>query len=50
MKIDPYQHKETYLKWKQEVGDKIPGLTKESSDIILNYLGDMENGLNVAKL
>ncbi len=49
MKIDPYQHKERYLAWKQSLnGRQIPRLSKENSDIILSYLEDMENGLNVA--
>lgn len=48
MKIDPYKHKEQYLKWKVKVSDGIPGIRKENSDIILQYLFDMELGLNVS--
>lgn len=48
MKIDPYKHKENYLKWKKECKDKIPSLSKENSDLLLNYLRDMEIGINVA--
>jgi hypothetical protein len=31
MKIDPYNHKEKYLNWKEKVKDGIPGITKENS-------------------
>jgi len=48
MKIDPYKHKERYLKWKESVKDRIPELNKENSDIVLRYLNDMEIGINVA--
>jgi len=49
MKIDPWKHKERYLKWKELVKDRIPNISKENSDIILKYLSDMEKGLNIAK-
>jgi integrase len=48
MKIDPYKHKEKYLEWRNRVKDGVPGISKENSDIILNYLNDMEKGLNIA--
>jgi integrase len=48
MKIDPWKHKERYLKWKEKVKDKIPDISKENSEIVLRYLNDMEKGLNVA--
>ncbi|MHA1703898.1 MAG: hypothetical protein ACTSWK_16705 [Promethearchaeota archaeon] len=49
MKIDPYKHKEKYLKWKKESEEKgINDLSKYNSSIILQYLRDMENGFNVA--
>jgi integrase len=48
MKIDPYKHKENYLNWKENCKDKIPNLTKENSDLLLQYLRDMEIGINVA--
>lgn len=48
MKIDPYQHKEKYLAWKASVNGRIPNVSEENSKIILDYLIDMENGLNVA--
>ena len=48
MKIDPYKHKQTYLKWKEKNQDGIPGISQENSAVILCYLDDMEKGLNVA--
>ena len=49
MKIDPYNHKERYIKWKEKVQQSgISKINKYNSDLILKYLEDMENGLNVA--
>lgn len=49
MKIDPYKHKETYLRWKEKsLKQGISGLSRHNSSIILRYIEDMENGLNVA--
>ncbi|MCD4771659.1 site-specific integrase [archaeon] len=48
MKVDPYKHKERYLSWKESVKDGIPNLSKENSDIILDYIFDMEHGLNIS--
>ncbi len=50
MKIDPYHHQERYLKWKEEVKNGIPEVTPQNSEIILNYVTDMEKGLNVASV
>jgi len=47
-KIDPYKHKERYELWMEKVKQGIPGISKENSDIILQYLSDMEMGMNVA--
>lgn len=47
MKIDPYKHKERWLSWKEET-KKIPNISKSNSDLILQYLYDMERGLNVS--
>ncbi len=49
MKIDPYKHKEKYLKWKELVKNGIPNISKYNSDLILQYLTDMEHGMNVAQ-
>lgn len=48
MKIDPYNHKEKYLGWKEKVKEGIPNLSKYNSDLGLQYLNDMEKGLNVS--
>jgi hypothetical protein len=48
MKIDPYNHKETFLNWKIKVGTSIEGISQENSKLILDYISDMESGLNVA--
>jgi len=49
MKIDPYKHKERFLAWKEKVKEGIPNISKENSDLTLQYLNDMEKGLNVSK-
>jgi len=48
MKIDPYKHKERFLAWKEKVKEGIPNITKENSDLILQYLNDMERGVNIS--
>ena len=48
MKIDPYKHEEKYLQWKEKTQSQIPEITKANSDIIKQYLQDMEQGLNVS--
>ncbi len=48
MKIDPYNHKERFLKWKERVKGGIPNISKENSNIILQYISDMEKGINIA--
>jgi integrase len=48
MKIDPYNHQEKYLAWKQKIPNGILDISKANSDVILNYISDMENGLNIS--
>ncbi len=48
MKIDPYKHKERYIAWKDKVKSGIPKISVFNSDIILQYLGDMEKGVNIS--
>lgn len=48
MKIDPYNHKEKFLNWKQATQHGIPGISEVNSDVILAYILDMEEGLNVS--
>ena len=50
MKIDPYNHKERYLKWRESIKNRIPKTNQYNSDLILNYLDDMENGINVSNV
>ena len=48
MIIDPYKRKEQYLRWKEKVREGIPDLSKDNSVILLQYLHDMEIGVNIA--
>ena len=49
MKIDPYKHKERYFNWKEKaLKEGIEGISKYNSDLILQYLTDMESGINVS--
>lgn len=43
--IDPHKHKERYLKW----NGRIPGISRENEAIIVNYINDMEKGINVSR-
>ncbi len=49
MKIDPYNHEKRYKVWKAQVLEQgIQDISKQNSDIILQYVSDMEHGLNVS--
>lgn len=49
MKIDPYKHKERYENWKLEISkSSMPNISKVNSDLIIQYVTDMEHGLNVS--
>jgi len=48
MKIDPYKHKERYLNWKKKTKKEIPKISRQNSDLIKQYLADMENGINIS--
>ncbi len=50
MKIDPYNHEGSLTRWKNKVRDLggIPDISRENSEIILNYLTDMELGINTS--
>jgi len=48
MKIDPYHHKEKYLAWKEKNKQGIPDIGKENSDLTLQYINDMERGINIS--
>ncbi|MBU2612591.1 MAG: hypothetical protein KKB62_02615, partial [Nanoarchaeota archaeon] len=49
MKIDPYNHEERYLKWKELVKNGIPGMNEYNSNLVLRYLQDMEHGINTSR-
>jgi len=48
--VDPLKKRQLYETWKKKTTNGIPGITKENSDLILAYVGDMELGINVSKL
>jgi len=50
MKIDPYKHEQRYLYWKAKTNGFIPKIIKANSKIILNYVFDMENGINISSV
>ena len=50
VKLDPYNHKERYLKWKAIAKNGIEDLSPNNYQTLIKYLSDMENGLNVAFL
>src|SRR3989344_1815452 len=50
MKIDPYKNTQNYLSWKDKNKGFIHGITNENSSLILQYLGDMEKGINIANV
>jgi len=47
VKFDPYKHKERYLAWKEKNKSVISEISKENSDLTLQFLSDMEYGLNI---
>ena len=50
MKLDVFGHKQRYEKWKEAVqkeGEE--GLTKKNSDILIQFIFDMEVGSNVSR-
>lgn len=49
MKLDPHNHKERYLTWVEKIQGIIPGISEANSKIILQYVLDMERGLNISK-
>ena len=49
MKIDPYNHEKRYKEWKEAVlKTGIPNISKQDSKLILQYINDMEHGINVS--
>src|SRR3989344_3263386 len=48
MKLDPYGHTRQYFAWKEKNKGSIKDVTKENFELIFQYLGDMEKGINIA--
>ena len=48
MKRDPYKHEEQWLRWKNKNKGRILEISKENSDLVLDYLKDMEMGINTS--
>lgn len=49
MKIDPYNHKEKYIRWKEKAEQGIFN-SEENKQVILQYLLDMERGINISRV
>jgi len=49
MKIDPHDHKGQYLKWKEN-NDSIQDVSDYNSKLIMQYLEDMEKGINISNV
>lgn len=47
-KIDPYNRKERYESWLDKIKEGISGISRLNSDVIIQYLSDMEIVMNVA--
>lgn len=51
MKQDVYGHQQRYERWKETVQTEgEPGLTKKNTDVLIQYILDMEIGANVSRL
>ena len=48
-KIDPHKNKESYFKWKEKFEKCSLDIGRENSEILMQYLQDMEIGFNVGK-
>jgi len=48
MKRDPYKHKERWLRWKETCRNRIPEISIANSKIIMQFLEDMEVGINTS--
>jgi hypothetical protein len=50
MKVDVFKRKQSYLNWKERAQDEgIPSISKKNSDLVIQYVRDMETGQNIAK-
>ena len=50
MRVDPYKNKERWLNWKARTTQGIPDISKHNSTLILQYLNDMEKGINISSV
>jgi len=50
MKIDPHKNKEIWEAWKKKSESGISGISEENSKLILQYLKDMELGINISQV
>ena len=48
MKLDPYKHELRYHNWKASLTNSLPNISVTNSKIILNYVFDMEQGINIS--
>jgi len=48
MKLDPYKHELRYHNWKANLTNSLPNISITNSKIILNYVFDMEQGINIS--
>lgn len=46
MKLDPYKNKEGYLKWKEKALNGLSEIGQQNTQVLLQYLNDMEIGIN----
>jgi hypothetical protein len=49
MRRDDGKHQKLYLDWKEKSNNGISGISDANSRVILNYVNDMEYGLNVGR-
>lgn len=48
LKRDPYEHEKRWKRWKDKTKNGIPGISSHNSDLIKNFLFDMELGKYVS--
>jgi len=47
---DPYKNKERWIIWKEKTKTGIPEISTYNSNLILQYLNDMEKGINISSV
>lgn len=48
LKRDPYEHEKRWDEWKEATKEGIPGISNHNSELILDFLNDMERGKNIS--